>query len=197
MIEKLANDLIDQMTETKLIDKNMEERYIYVFICWVEKFVTVGSIILIGLAFRKLFQTIFFLLFFLELRKRTGGYHLDRFYKCYLATIVSYLVIVIISARLSESPQWLLAMLVFAIVGIGVIGTVNHPNMHMTSEELTESKKSARITVLLEGSIILGCVLLEADMVYISYMAIAVILCAALLCIAKIFKQEVKENEEG
>lgn len=30
-------------------------------------------------------------------------------------------------------------------------------------------------------------------MVYVSYMAIAVILCAALLCIAKIFKQEVKE----
>ena len=147
MIEKLANDLIDQMTETKLIDKNMEERYIYVFICWVEKFVTVGSIILIGLQFRKLFQTIFFLLFFLELRKdKIGGYHLDRFYKCYLATIVSYLVIVIISARLSESPQWLLAMLVFAIVGIGVIGTVNHPNMHMTSEELTESKLR-RITV--------------------------------------------------
>ena len=42
-----------------------------------------------------------------------------------------------------------------------------------------------------------GCVLLDADMVYISYMAIAVILCAALLCIAKIFKQEVRENEAG
>ena len=34
-------------------------------------------------------------------------------------------------------------------------------------------------------------------LVYISYMAIAVILCAALLCIAKIFKQEVRENEAG
>ena len=43
----------------------------------------------------------------------------------------------------------------------------------------------------------MGCVLLDADMVYVSYMAIAVILCAALLCIAKIFKQEVRENEAG
>ena len=32
-----------------------------------------------------------------------------------------------------------------------------------------ESKKSARTIVLLEGCIILGCVLLDADMVYISY----------------------------
>ena len=31
------------------------------------------------------------------------------------------------------------------------------PNMHMTSEELMESKKSARTIVLLEGCIILGC----------------------------------------
>ena len=50
---------------------------------------------------------------------------------------------------------------------------------------------------LYRRGIILGCVMLETDRVYISYMAIAVILCAALLCIAKIFKQEVRENEAG
>ena len=84
-------------------------------------------------------------------------------------------------------------MCIESLIEIGLIGTANHPNMHMTSDELMESKKSARTIVLLEGCIILGCVLLDADMVYVSYMAIAVILCAALLCIAKIFKQEVKE----
>ena len=65
MIEKMADDLIGQMTEARLIDKDMEERYIYVFICWIEKFITVGSIIVISLAFHKLFPTIFFLVFFL------------------------------------------------------------------------------------------------------------------------------------
>ena len=193
MIEKIADDLIGQMTEARLIDKDMEERYVYVFICWIEKFITVGSIIVISLLFHKLLPTIFFLVFFLELRKRTGGYHLDKFYKCYLASIISYLAIVIISARLSEHPRLLFAILVIAITGIVLIGTANHPNMRMTLDELTESKKAARIITLLEGCIILGCILLEADMVYISYMAIAVILCAALLCIAKIFKQEVRE----
>ena len=113
MIEKIADDLIGQMTEARLIDKEMEARYVYVFICWIEKFITVGSIIVISLMFHKLLPTIFFLVFFLELRKRTGGYHLDKFYRCYLASIVSYLVIVIISEKLSEYPQWL-----FAIVGV-------------------------------------------------------------------------------
>mgnify|MGYP000042119465 FL=1 len=47
MIEKIADDLIGQMTEARLIDKEMEARYVYVFICWIEKFITVGSIIVI------------------------------------------------------------------------------------------------------------------------------------------------------
>ena len=81
MIEKIADDLIGQMTEARLIDKEMEARYVYVFICWIEKFITVGSIIVISLMFHKLLPTIFSCVF-LELRKRTGGYHLDKFYRC-------------------------------------------------------------------------------------------------------------------
>ena len=193
MIEKIAIDLVDQMTETKLIHKDMAERYIYVAICWMEKFITIGTIILISIAVEKFLPTLFFLLFFLGLRKRTGGYHLDKFYQCYLASVLSYLVILGISTSLVGYPQLILGMLLFAMSVIGIIGTVNHPNMHMDSAQLAESKKEARIILLLEGSIIYCCVLLGADLIFISYMAIAVILCAALLCIAKIFKQEVKE----
>lgn len=197
MIEKIAIDLVDQMTETKLIHKDMAERYIYVAICWMEKFITIGTIILISIAVEKFLPTLFFLLFFLGLRKRTGGYHLDKFYQCYLASVLSYLVILGISTSLVGYPQLILGMLLFAMSVIGIIGTVNHSNMHMDSAQLAESKKEARIILLLEGSIIYCCVLLGADLIFISYMAIAVILCAALLCIAKILKQEVKENEEG
>lgn len=197
MIEKIAIDLVDQMTETKLIHKDMAERYIYVAICWMEKFITIGTIILISIAVEKFLPTLFFLIFFLGLRKRTGGYHLDKFYQCYLASVLSYLVILGISTSLVGYPQLILGILLFAMSVIGIIGTVNHPNMHMDSAQLAESKKEARIILLLEGSIIYCCVLLGADLIFISYMAIAVILCAALLCIAKILKQEVKENEEG
>ena len=48
-MKKIADDLIGQMTEARLIDKEMEARYVYVFICWIEKFITVGSIIVISL----------------------------------------------------------------------------------------------------------------------------------------------------
>ena len=49
----------------------------------------------------------------------------------------------------------------------------------------------------MECSIIFGCVLLNDNKIYVGYMAIAVILCAVLLCISKILRQEVTENEEN
>ena len=137
-----------------------------------------------------------FYIFFFELRKRTGGYHLDSFYKCYFATVAIYLAVMLTVTSLVKYQLWRLGAVVVAGIYIVRTGTVNHPNMHMNSEELMESKKLARITVLLEVSIILGCVFLGGSIIYISYMAIAVILCAALLYISKIFKQEVTENEK-
>ena len=99
-------------------------------------------------------------------------------------------------ADLVKYSYWMLGMVIIASIYIAITGAINHPNMQMNSEELMESKKLARIIVVLEISIIIGCVLLGADMIYVSYMAIAVILCAALLYISKISKQEVTENEK-
>lgn len=197
MIEKIANDLVEQMTKEKLIHKDMAERYIYVATSWMEKFIVILTIMLISIIVKMFLPTIFFLFFFLELRKRTGGYHLNKFYQCYIATIVLYLITLVMGARLVNYPKWLWGILVLAMIEIGIIGTVNHPNMHMNLEELVESKKAARMVLLLEGSIICACALLKADMIYVSYMVIAVMLCAALLCIAKILRQEVREYEES
>ena len=130
-------------------------------------------------------STNFFLIFFFELRKRTGGYHLDKFYKCYLATITTYLTVMFTGEELSNYPRLLLVTVVIVVTYIVIIGIVNHPNIYMNSEEFTESKKLTRIIVLLEFATILSCVLLGADMIYVSYMAIAVILCAALLYISE------------
>ena len=83
-------------------------------------------------------------------------------------------------------------MLSFAVLVIGVIGTVNHPNMDMDKDELQESKKAARLCVLLEAAVIAALIALKINDLYVSYMSLAVILCASLLCVAKVMKQEVK-----
>lgn len=71
------------------------------------------------------------------------------------------------------------------------MGTINHPNIDISKSELQESKKAARLVVIMEVMIIVVLAYLKANILYIGYMSVAVILCALLMCLAKIIKQEV------
>ena len=55
-----------------------------------------------------------FYIFFFELRKRTGGYHLDSFYKCYFATVAIYLAVMLTVTSLVKYQLWRLGAVVDA-----------------------------------------------------------------------------------
>lgn len=192
MIEEIVLKLVSQMESQKMIDNTDSEHYKYALVVFAEHTITVGTMLLIGLIFNQLISTICFLVFFLSLRKRTGGYHADKFWQCYLMTVIIYIAIIQAAIVLSENPIALYAMLFFAVLVVGIIGTVNHPNMDMDKDELQESKKAARLCVFMEALVIVALIALKINGLYVSYMSLAVILCASLLCVAKIMKQEVK-----
>ncbi len=192
MIEKLVLNLVNQMETKKMIDKADSEHYEYALITMTEYIIMVGTMLLIGAFFHQLIPTICFLVFFLSLRKRTGGYHADKFWQCYLVTVIIYVAIIQAAAVLSENPIAVYVLLSIATLVIGTIGTVNHPNMDMDKDELRESKKAARLCVLMEVSVIAALIALNFNVLYVSYMSLAVILCASLLCVAKVMRQEVK-----
>lgn len=194
MVEKLAVNLVNQMLENQMIGNSQKENYIYSLIVLMERIITVGTILVISLFIKNLIPTVFFLIFFLSLRARTGGFHCNTFRQCYIGTTVTYVLIVILTNFWVYQWKLLLWILLLAIATILVIGTVNHPNIRMNALELSESKKAARILVILQGSVIYFFVFLKSDMLYIYYMSIAIILCATLLCLSKILKQEVYEN---
>lgn len=60
MIEKMAMGLVDQMAEEKMIDKEAEEYYVYTLVSLMEKFITIGTILLISVLIEKLVPTAFF-----------------------------------------------------------------------------------------------------------------------------------------
>lgn len=197
MVEKMAADIVSQMAEQRLIKDEKQEYYVYALITIVEKFLTVGTIVACSILMDTIVPTTLFLIFFFSLRKRTGGYHADAFWQCYLLTVMTYFGVVYVHTILIRHPQFMYGMLILSVCAIGLIGTVNHPNMHMNRHELTESKKAARITVLMESCVIYFAALMNINIVLISYMSIAVILCAGMLIAARILKQEVREDEEN
>ena len=192
MIEKMALKIVNQMEAEKIISKSSCEYYEYALIGMAEHAITVGTMLLLGLVFRQFLPTVCFIVFFLSLRKRTGGFHAEKFWQCYLGTVLFYVAIMQIVPMLCRNPAVMYAMLFFAIILICVMGTINHPNIDMNKSELQESKKAARLVVLIEVMTIAALVYLEADILYIGYMSVAVILCAFLMCLARIIKQEVR-----
>lgn len=192
MVEKIVMKLVAQMEDRKIIEKSSRDYYEYVLITLIEHLIGVGTMLIIGIVFKQFMPTVIFLIFFLSLRKRTGGYHADKFWQCYLVTIITYIGIIQIVTVLSEKTFIMYLILLFAVLAIEIIGTVNHPNIDMDESELYENKKAARLLVLMEAAVIVLLIVLEINQIYVSYMSIAIILCAFLMCLAKILKQEVK-----
>ena len=192
MVEKIVMKLVAQMEDRKIIEKTSRDYYESVLITLIEHLIGVGTMLIIGIFFKQFMPTVIFLIFFLSLRKRTGGYHADKFWQCYLMTIITYIGIIQIVTVLSEKTFIMYLILLFAVLAIEIIGTVNHPNIDMDESELYENKKAARLLVLMEAAVIVLLIVLEINQIYVSYMSIAIILCAFLMCLAKILKQEVK-----
>lgn len=192
MIEKMALKLVNQMELQKIICKSNCEYYEYALIAMVEHTITVGSVLLLGLLFRRFLHTICFMVFFLKLRKRTGGFHANKFWQCYLGTVIFYVAIMQIVPILCRNQVIMYVLLFLAMLLIYIMGTINHPNMDMSKSELWDSKKVARLLILVEVVVIATLVYLKVDLLYIGYMSMAVILCAFLMCFARIIKQEVR-----
>lgn len=193
MIEKMVLNVVNLMETKKIIEKSNSEYYEYALVSLAERIIAVGTMLAIGILFEQFIPTIIFLVFFLSLRKRTGGYYADKFWQCYLVTIITYIGVIKVAVALSEkSSVAMYAILVLAVLIIEVIGTVNHPNIDLDKGELRETKRAARLLVLMEAAIIAMLVALGINQLYVSYMSIAIILCSSLMCLAKILKQEVK-----
>ena len=192
MVEEMVLKLVNQMEMKKMIEKSDRDYYEYVLIMMIERIIAIGSLLIISVIFKQFLPTVAFLTFFLSLRKRTGGYHADKFWQCYLLTIITYIGVVRVAPALSETPHMMYILLFFAVLVIEVFGTVNHPNINLDKNELRETKKAAKLLVLIEIGIIAVLIMLKINQLYVSYMSIAIIVCSFFMCLAKIIKQEVK-----
>ena len=195
MITRAVRYLVGQLIEDGLIEETQKDEYLYSLECLIEGILTIVSILILAICFRKLIPTIMFLIFFFSLRRRTGGIHLDTFGKCYVGTLVLYVLITILAKYIVKKLLICTLLTVCASVYILSIGTINDCNIDMSEEELNASKVSARLLILLLMMLAGFLKYIGVDIEIIVYMCLAIILCASLLIIAKIIKQDVRANE--
>lgn len=195
MITKAVEYLVNQFIENELIESVHRNEYLYSLECFVESILTTGSLLILGSCFGKFIPTIVFLSVFFSLRKRTGGFHLATFGGCYIGTLISYVFIMILAKCVINKPVLLVVLTVSAGIFMLIVGTANHPNINMSREELNAAKESSRGLVSLMMMLVGFFLWIRVNMEVIVYMCLAIILCASLLMMAKITKQEVIVDE--
>ena len=195
MVEKSARLITDSIIAEGLIAKNLKDWYVYSFTRIIEMAINVGTILLLSVIFQNTVPTILFLLFFNTLRQRTGGFHCNGFWQCYIVTNMLYVLISFSEKIIVMHGVILCIATAISAAVIFVVGTVNHPNISFDKVELRRSKALARSILAIELLVLIFMGAIRIDRVYIYYMSVSIVLCAVLILLAKVFRQEVKEDE--
>lgn len=189
MVGKITKHIVDRMIALDVIDPIDEKYYIYRLSVLTETAFIIFSLLMIALVFGRLNIMIFFLITYLGLRRYTGGVHLDSYSKCYFASVVVFSGVVYIVPALSMNKYFLLITLL-AVLAIFVIGTVNHPNLNMDTDEVIYMKKKARICLFIVCMILIILKAFKFRETYLIASETAIIICAFFMIAAKMFKQE-------
>lgn len=196
MLEQFSKEVVNSMIECNCIEDSDREKYVYGLICLSEYCISMSAILIIGIWAGKFLATLFFLLLFIEIKKRCGGLHANTYFRCLSGTCIIYLVFVLYLADfMLEHMQWTLLSVLISFLILELIGAVKHPAVGWSEEEYSESIAATRIVVLLQVWGIYVLYYLNANEEIVIYSAFAVCLNAALLAISKV--KEMLKNERN
>lgn len=186
----LAQKITANLINRNLLSDDRKDEYVYVIETSLEKLISYAFILTIAVLTGTLVQSIIFLVLFVSIRGRTGGFHMNTYFKCLISTIVLYLLlsVIIIPALVAN---YVTAYIIFciSILCIILIASVNHPNMDMSKSEFEGAKKASRLNAFIHWSIITTVYFALPQNDYTVYAMSADILCSLLLILAKIKKQ--------
>lgn len=192
MTDYISDRLATYLCEYGLITMDEKNEYKYLSQVLIEKIIGFGAILLIAAYNHLLLHTVFFLLFFSEIRKYSGGFHAGNFLKCLVISLIVYIGYVEFAFQFLLNKSWLnTCLLIVAVFIIFTIGAVNHPNMHWDKKEYIISKNTARMTCMIEIGTIIAFWLIGISYDFILFMSFGLILSAIMLLIAKLVGQEV------
>lgn len=193
MTERIAEKVTERLLKYELIDKDNQDLYCYSVQVWLEKLIGFAVIFFLSILFKRVIETILFVIFLSAIRKRSGGFHANTYLMCFCGSIGLYVFyVLVVFPYLINHIKLNNIALIIAIGIILVIGSVNHPNMAWNEEEFRKSRRISRIIVIMEALCIFAAKCFRIPDDYVLFMSFGIILSAILLLLGKIIKQEVQ-----
>lgn len=200
MIRKLADFVLNNLTNSNKINADNREIYAYALENFISSLITWIIFSLAAILLKIPYQMIIFVVFYAPIRKFAGGFHAKTRIGCLLLSLFSTLFLIYISMLISKSTLWYIGAIVcisLSIILIYTFAPVDHPNRRLTLEKKYLNRQTSRYIIVTESVlVIIGILILHEWKEYIVIASMALLLEGAVL-IPYNFHKEEKDHEKS
>lgn len=165
MIEKLSKKIAKVLIQEDIVKFDDYEVCIYGLQVLLITLVEFIGLIVLGILFKHITETIIFIIFFSSLRVSAGGFHSDKWYKCF--AIISFFTLVSIYVVHSFTSlinmEIILLILVLSLLLLIKYSPVDTKSNPLTYREKKEQRKNSLKTFTIQAAIIISLYLLNMN----------------------------------
>jgi len=193
MADLIASKLTEFFIKCQVIQEADRDTYEYCFKIFLMNILNFGSILLLGLIFGCLLETILFVIGFSVIRKQAGGYHAGTPLRCYLISVASYVICMFLLYLIPSA--WTkfmnLTAIIIAFIIIWRLAPVADSNKPFSIGEYERYKRNSRqiISILLMCNLIAYFIGFINIQVFMLPLNIGVLFAAVSLFSAKLLKK--------
>lgn len=150
-MEKLANALTDRLYLKKDMPEELRSVYAYGFKLMLSDVTNAAVVLLLGLIFGRLAESLIFVSVLCGVRIYSGGFHAKTFHICRCSMILTYFITLAVSQLLVWCEPYLGGALMLFLSALGMINVctmvlfapVIHPNKPLSKEQKETNKAKA------------------------------------------------------
>ena len=152
---------------------------IYQIVSYVINFFT---ILLIGIAFRRLLEVIILVVFFMAVRPYAGGYHASSAIKCYILTNIMIIGALLAIKYIQINNIFMICLLALNSIVIFVLAPVDTANKRLDEIEYIVYRKKTIIVVIVENIVAGICIGIHCLNVVYGIIAADMIVALSVIC---------------
>lgn len=186
MLNKLFNKIVEALIQSGLIDQDDKEIYLFGIETALLKIVHYSTMLIIGICFGMILQTITFIIAYTVLREYAGGYHANTRIRCY---IISWLIMISSLLFIKLCPiKMMFLILLFTLIpsciSIFLMAPVENKNKPLDTVERNRYRAMARIVAVAEA--LISLILLFINLQLSLAIAISLVFTSIMLIFGKL-----------
>lgn len=123
IIEKLSNKVVQYLVNCNSIEDSDEYRdyYQYGVEITISSVLSVAAVLVIGILFHRFFASVLYLFLFMFIRRFTGGYHANTYFKCNVTGCITFSSVVLLSFLAEMYDGFKYLSYAFALISVLII----------------------------------------------------------------------------